>query len=350
MLYRGGNGNSLTFQYTWKRSQIVEIGKAAYDNSVFRRLWELYECEFSPHFRFLMKLQYTPHGRSGIEIPAQLVLNLEANAKFTGVYLSKDCLPNLLDTIELLLNNHEFITDSSAANGFRTPSSPERDSIFSVKISADPLDAWIGEVDKQDGITQLRNVPFSKRVYLYVESALDEATRNKIHSIADFSGHSVVIRDLSYAAKIGNEPPDAFICHDSRDKEKVARVVAEGLKSHGCRVWYDEYSLKPGDSISEKINIGLKSVNHVVVVLSPNFLAKGGWSKREYEIAYTREIVKRETVLLPIWVDVSLDQIYEFSPLLCDRKAIDWDLGPSTVCEQLYLAIANAKEKRIESN
>ena len=42
---------------------------------------------------------------------------------------------------------------------------------------------------------------------------------------------------------------DLFICHASEDKEVVARPLAEYLREKGYRVWYDEFSLKIGDSL-----------------------------------------------------------------------------------------------------
>jgi hypothetical protein len=123
----------------------------------------------------------------------------------------------------------------------------------------------------------------------------------------------------------------------------VARVLAEALSRYGCKVWYDEYSLRPGDSISERIHAGLKRSKHVVLILSPSFLSKGGWSKREYDIAYTRELVQDERVLLPVWCGISVQDLYAFSPILCDRMAANWGDGEQVVCHQLYLAISGTR-------
>jgi hypothetical protein len=46
---------------------------------------------------------------------------------------------------------------------------------------------------------------------------------------------------------------DVFLSHNSKDKA-VVREVAERLRQDGLKVWFDEWVLKAGDSISAKID------------------------------------------------------------------------------------------------
>ena len=50
---------------------------------------------------------------------------------------------------------------------------------------------------------------------------------------------------------------DIFLSHSSKDKA-VVRDVAERLRRDGLKVWFDEWVLKPGDSIPAKIEEGLE--------------------------------------------------------------------------------------------
>lgn len=45
-----------------------------------------------------------------------------------------------------------------------------------------------------------------------------------------------------------------FISHASEDKEDVASPLAKSLRDLGYEVWYDDYSLKIGDSLSHEID------------------------------------------------------------------------------------------------
>lgn len=67
-----------------------------------------------------------------------------------------------------------------------------------------------------------------------------------------------------------------FISHASEDKDDIARPLAEELGEQGYEVWYDEYSLKIGDSLSQEIDRGLSSCDYGVVILSKSFFEKNG--------------------------------------------------------------------------
>ena len=49
---------------------------------------------------------------------------------------------------------------------------------------------------------------------------------------------------------------DVFLSHSAKDKA-VVRPLAERLRADGLKVWFDEWVLKPGDSIPAKIKKGL---------------------------------------------------------------------------------------------
>ena len=73
---------------------------------------------------------------------------------------------------------------------------------------------------------------------------------------------------------------------------------------------------------------------------SPQFPASNtGWSKREYNSIFTREIVEKQKVILPIWHEVSAKDVYKYSPILADRVALPWALGVEKVARKLLAAI-----------
>ena len=50
---------------------------------------------------------------------------------------------------------------------------------------------------------------------------------------------------------------DVFLSHSAKDKA-VVRPLAERLRKDGLKVWFDEWVVKPGDSIPAKIEEGLE--------------------------------------------------------------------------------------------
>ena len=112
---------------------------------------------------------------------------------------------------------------------------------------------------------------------------------------------------------------DVFISHASEDKDDIVRALAVALQGVGLEVWYDEFTLKFGDSLRRKIDQGLANSRVGLVVLSPAFIAKD-WTNYELDGIVTRS-VSGEQILLPIWHDLTKQQVIDFSPSLADKVA-----------------------------
>lgn len=112
---------------------------------------------------------------------------------------------------------------------------------------------------------------------------------------------------------------DVFISHASEDKDDVVRPLAHALRDHGLSVWYDEFELRIGDSLRQKIDRGLAASRFGVVVLSAAFFAKG-WTNYELDGIVTKA-VSGEQVLLPIWHRITKQQVIDYSPSLADKLA-----------------------------
>ena len=116
-----------------------------------------------------------------------------------------------------------------------------------------------------------------------------------------------------------NQEFDVFVSHASEDKDEVVRPLATALKAGGLSVWYDEFELRIGDSLRRKIDRGLAKSRFGIVVLSQSFFAKG-WANYELDGIVTRSVTG-EQVLLPIWHNVSKQQVAGYSPSLADKLA-----------------------------
>lgn len=112
---------------------------------------------------------------------------------------------------------------------------------------------------------------------------------------------------------------DVFISHASEDKDSVVRPLAVALKEKGVNVWYDEFELKMGDSLRRKIDQGLSKSKFGIVVISRSFIKKG-WTNYELDGLMTRA-VSGQQILLPIWHDVTKQEVMDYSPSLADKVA-----------------------------
>ncbi|WCM94834.1 DUF1883 domain-containing protein [Acidovorax sp. NCPPB 2350] len=130
---------------------------------------------------------------------------------------------------------------------------------------------------------------------------------------------SLVRNDVPRPAESNGETHDVFISHASEDKDEFVRPLANTLMQHGLSVWYDEMTLRIGDSLRQKIDKGLANSRVGLVVLSPSFIKKG-WTNYELDGIVTRA-VSGEQVLLPIWHNITKQQVIDFSPSLADKVA-----------------------------
>jgi len=127
------------------------------------------------------------------------------------------------------------------------------------------------------------------------------------------------VRETPPQAEAGTEVFDVFISHASEDKETIVRSLVTSLVEIGLTVWYDEFTLRIGDSLRQKIDRGLAKSRVGLVVLSPAFVSKG-WTNYELDGIVTRT-VSGEQILLPIWHNITKQEVIDFSPSLADKMA-----------------------------
>jgi hypothetical protein len=280
-------------------------------------LFEYFVKDFSHDLSIEKKwrLQNTSNG-SEIEVNARVFLNFDANAKYLAFYVPE--LSGVIFPEAILMNSIEEllvlpITDIGVSTGF-----------------GDPPNGWI----------EGKHLNFAGRVFFYCERDPPDDAKMRLISEAAENGVRVVFRSEAYLRRRNQlEKPKAFISHDSRDKASIAGPLAIQMQKFMCPVWYDEFSLKVGDSLRGGIEAGLKECSKCILVLTPNFLTNDGWSKREYDSIFTRELVEKQQVILPVWSDVNAPDVYEYSPILADRVAVSWSLGVEEVARRLVRAL-----------
>ena len=134
---------------------------------------------------------------------------------------------------------------------------------------------------------------------------------------------------------------DAFISHAREDKRTFVAPLARALTQRGLKVWYDDFTLTVGSSLRESIDFGLLRSRYGIVVLSPNFFAKD-WTHQEVNGLMSREI-GGVRVILPVWHNVTQEQVQGFSPILADRVAARSSEGLGTVVDKLTRAITASR-------
>ena len=122
-----------------------------------------------------------------------------------------------------------------------------------------------------------------------------------------------------------DQAKDFFISHASEDKDSFVRHLAKSLEDGGASVWYDEYTLKVGDSLRQEIDRGLVNSTFGIVVLSPHFFAKQ-WPQRELDALFALDVQEGRRIL-PIWHQITKEEVLQHSPMLADKVALDTSLN-----------------------
>lgn len=133
---------------------------------------------------------------------------------------------------------------------------------------------------------------------------------------------------------------DAFISHASEDKGSFVRPLYNYLKRAGLKIWYDELSMEVGDSLRKSIDKGLANSRYGIVIFSKNFLNETkNWPDYELNGLLSKEMDGKK-VILPIWYNVSKEEILKYSPSLADKIALNASsLSIDEIAEKLIRVI-----------
>jgi len=107
-----------------------------------------------------------------------------------------------------------------------------------------------------------------------------------------------------------------FISHSSKDK-RYAQRIAKSLKNQGIDVWYDDWSMRPGDSIVSKIEAGIADSNVLLILLS-KASTKSSWVRAEINAFFNKAVADRNIRIIPVLIEN-----VELPPLLRDRLCVD---------------------------
>ena len=123
-----------------------------------------------------------------------------------------------------------------------------------------------------------------------------------------------------------------FIAHASENKSS-ARKIAEKLSKNGYQAWFDEWEIKVGDSIVDKINDGIKESSFMVILFSKDSVDKP-WVRKEMNSGFMVELNKRKVFVLP-----ALLEDCEIPPLFSDKRYADFTKSFDAGFDELIKAL-----------
>jgi hypothetical protein len=266
-------------------------------------LKEYFETDFSRTLLSATGSVTWRHGTDTGQAPARVHFDFDSNARFLSCLLPigachQDVLDGLVDEVPALLTIGDGLEIQNALPGELPMSS--------------------------------RDLRFAGRVFVYHEREIGAEIKAAVCARARERDLLLQLRGPAFAeGRARLERPLAFISHDS------------GLARLACPVWFDEFSLPVGARLRESIERGLREARKCILVLTPNFMANTGWTREEFDAIFTRELVDGTDVILPVWGGVTRQQVFEFSPTIANRVAVDWRVGELEAIRRLRHAVGD---------
>ncbi|HEV7571786.1 MAG TPA: toll/interleukin-1 receptor domain-containing protein [Thermoanaerobaculia bacterium] len=131
--------------------------------------------------------------------------------------------------------------------------------------------------------------------------------------------------------RLSDPEVQAFVCHASEDKN-AARELATLMRSMGASVWLDEWEIRVGDSIVEKIGEALGNATHLIVLLSKHSVTRP-WVRKEFSAALMRQLSDNSIRVLPVRLEDC-----EIPSILADIRYADASRGVRSVVTELERA------------
>jgi hypothetical protein len=84
--------------------------------------------------------------------------------------------------------------------------------------------------------------------------------------------------------------------------QSFAQRLANDLSKHGLNVWYSEWQMQPGDSLTRKISEGIISSGSMLVLLSKNSV-QSEWVEKELSLALCNNLANKNVRIMPVLLE-----------------------------------------------
>lgn len=165
---------------------------------------------------------------------------------------------------------------------------------------------------------------FTGRIFVYMHYTVDQRSLVESTKVFRARGLNLIVRDGAWIANMQRflDRPVVFLGHDSKDKDEFVRELATELSGPDIKVWYDEFSLKPGARLRKSLDDGLEAADYFVPVITENFLANAKFAQYEIDAILQKHITEKKPTILPVCVGVDPSRLKDISRMLADTVAI----------------------------
>lgn len=170
--------------------------------------------------------------------------------------------------------------------------------------------------DKMKKDKQVEKVKAILHDYNYLLDKVDSF--NKEHNSFEHTKINADVKNL--------KPYDVFISHASSDKLAAVNDLRNALRAQGFEVWYDSDKILWGDKLTKVIDNGLKKCEFGIIVISRRYYNRK-WCEKELRALSERDLNEGRKIILPLLLNVTLEEVIEKYPFLEDIKMIEYKKG-----------------------
>lgn len=131
----------------------------------------------------------------------------------------------------------------------------------------------------------------------------------------------IVQSEILNDPSLSDKAYDIFISYASDDSEYVDKLE-KALEDAGFSIWRDKSSIGWGQPIRQSIDNGLVKSKFGLIVISSKYIEKY-WTGYELDGILNKESATGRHMVLPLWHNVTKDEIDKKSPSLSNRLALD---------------------------
>lgn len=111
---------------------------------------------------------------------------------------------------------------------------------------------------------------------------------------------------------------DVFIAHVPEDRDALATPLAKALGKRGYKVRYKDFAIDAETNLRKCVGSGLHRGRLGLLVISRGLLRT---ARSSYEICYLLENAGAKGTLMPLWHDITKQEIFEYSRLIAGFPA-----------------------------
>lgn len=237
---------------------------------------------------------------------------------------------NITTCEKKIVSNQSIIARSKNASTIRTKQRTieiETRKLVQIKKKIADLSSKLARKRKELGDNQIKLTKATQTENGKLQKKLQNSYEEQLKTMRQLQQeeikviHSDVLNDPS----LSDKEYDVFISYASEDSHYVDKLES-AFNDAGFSIWQDRRSIGWGNSIRQSIDNGLIKSKFGLVVISSDYIQKY-WTNYELDGILSKESSTGRQMILPLWHNVTKDEVDSKSPSLSNRLALDTRLN-----------------------